>query len=57
MHPQKTEGAQRTGGYRGRAATAVAEEGSSAEAVASPFEVSVFSVELAASPIHSLVVC
>ena len=49
-----------TGGHRVRASgatTAITKEGSGAETVASPFEVSVFSAELVASPIHSLVVC
>ena len=50
-----------TGGHGGRAtaaATAVVEdEGRGAEAIVSPFEVSVLSVEFAASSTCSLVVC
>ena len=52
---------QGLGRHRGRAtaaATTIAEdEGHGAEAVASPFEVSVLPVEFAISPTRSLVIC
>ena len=63
---QRDEGASELGegrpvGHGGRttaANTAVAEdEGHSAEAVVSPFKVSVLSVEFVASPARPLVVC